>query len=133
MSRPIIRNDFSQFKGGVPKTFSEKKAPKPISKKRKATGELEMFQDIWNRRPHRSQFSLTPIEEFDVRCFAHVLPKSTHKQFRLDPRNIKLLTADEHDMQTNVARSDWPKEFREWFEFHEEELKTEYNQKHPTK
>lgn len=116
-----------------PKTFSVKKQPKPLKKTKKVTGELEMFKDIWSRRPHRSQFSMTPIEEFDVRCFAHVLPKSMYKQFRLNPRNVKLITDDEHYMQTNIARSEWPKEFREWWEFHENELKNEYRQQHPTK
>lgn len=115
------------------KKFSEKKAPKRLSKKKKVTGELEMFKDIWSRRPHRSQFSMTPIEEFDVRCFAHVLPKSMYKQFRLNQRNVKILTPEEHDMQTNIARSEWPSAFKEWWEFHENELKNEYRQKYPTK
>lgn len=114
-----------------------KPSPKPKEKKkpikRKPTGELKLFEDIWSRRPHRSQFSLTPIDNFDVRCFAHVLPKSMYKQLRLEQRNIKLLTPDEHDMQTNIARSDWSKEFKEWWEFHEAELKTEYRQKHGRK
>lgn len=69
----------------------------PIKKKiPKATGELALFQAIWNTRPHICQVSGNPIKEFDVRCFMHVLSKKAYPAYRLFDKNILLVTPDIH-------------------------------------
>lgn len=69
---------------------------KPVYKK-KATGEREVFEVIWNERKHVSFVSGQPLRnEAKAWFFAHVLPKSTYPRFRLLPKNIVLLTFDEH-------------------------------------
>ena len=76
-------------------------------KKRKPTGELELFKEIWEERIHISFLSGTPIKYFDVKCFAHVLNKGKYPKFRLNKDNIVLLTPTEHnllDAGTQLAR-----------------------------
>ena len=67
-----------------------------IKPKKKASGELFVFREIWSERPHVSQISGTPIL-FDVRCFHHVLTKGAYPEHRLNKENIILLTKREHE------------------------------------
>ena len=64
--------------------------------KRKKTGELELFIEIYNERPHVSYISEEPIRQFDVSCFAHVLNKNVYPELRLEKINIALITKEEH-------------------------------------
>lgn len=80
----------------------------PIKKKqRKATGERDMFLEIWNERPHNSQLSgrpLLPIGHRDwIKQFLHVLGKGTYPELRLCKDNILLGLPDEHDNQDKFA------------------------------
>jgi hypothetical protein len=70
------------------------KKNKPL--KHKKTGELELFQEIWNERPHKSEISGIPLYSFNVSCFHHILLKSTYPEYRLNKDNIIMLTAQEH-------------------------------------
>ncbi len=72
----------------------------PYVYKKEPTGELEIFKDIWNKRPHVSFLSNKKLNEFSVSLFAHVLPKGQNKfpKWKLKPNNIILLTAEEHDL-----------------------------------
>ena len=111
-----------------------KKAPKPLNRtpltyKRKPTGELAMFQEIWNERPHESFINKEPIYEFDVNCFAHVIAKAEGRfpKFKLYKKCVVLITRDQHYQWDNGIREDL-KELHEWdkmFEL-EAELKKEY-------
>lgn len=77
--------------------------------KRKKTGELELFKEIWNERPHESEVSGELLYEFSVGYFAHVVPKSTYPSLRLKKRNLVLMTYEEHnlfDNQTHLAKQD---------------------------
>lgn len=70
-------------------------------KKRKPTGELKLFLEIYNERELKSFITERPIiyKPYDsrfVNCFAHVLPKSKYPKFRLNKNNIVLLTPYEH-------------------------------------
>jgi len=67
-----------------------------LSSRRKPTGELKLFQWIYQNRAHRSEVSGEPIT-FDVRCFSHILGKQAFGQFRLSSDNIVLKTPQEHD------------------------------------
>lgn len=65
-------------------------------------GLLELFQEIWNERPHFSEISpLTPIREFSIHCFAHILSKGSHPSFTYYKPNIALVTPEEHDLYDN--------------------------------
>jgi len=74
----------------------EKKKKKPLSRVKKKTGELAMFMQIWEGRPHVSEVSGTPIHQFDIRCFAHILSKGAYPSFRLKKENVLLVTPEEH-------------------------------------
>lgn len=80
-----------------PKTFTPKKKRKPISKAKKATGEKEVFLEIWDKRPHFCEHCGDYLgEEPNAFFFSHVKPKSTHPELRLEPENIKLHCTDCH-------------------------------------
>jgi len=64
--------------------------------KRNKTGELELFVEIWDERPHVSFISGEPIRQFNVSCFAHVLNKNVYPELRLKKINIALITPEEH-------------------------------------
>ncbi len=67
---------------------------------KKPTGELELFLEIWNERPHKSEVSGEPLYYFDVSNFSHVLPKAKGKypKMKLYKKNIMLKTREEHDL-----------------------------------
>ncbi len=77
------------------------KKPKPlkqtrIKKEYKPTGELALFKEIWAERPHFCFVSGKKLPHFDVRLFAHVIPKGNSPNMRLDKNNIVLLTPSNH-------------------------------------
>ena len=59
-------------------------------KKKKKTGELDLFKEIWKERPHFCEVSGKPIHEFSVGLFSHVLSKGSYPGFRLYKKNIVL-------------------------------------------
>lgn len=67
------------------------------------TGELALFKEIWKGREHVSQ--VHPHEEifFDIRCFMHIVPKSTYGRFRLLRQNIVLATPMQHDIYDHAT------------------------------
>lgn len=76
-------------------------AAKPPAKKRhRTTGEAALFRAIWASRPHVCEnckaYLPEPARTF---YFAHIKPKSTHPELRLDILNIRLLCFDCHTAQ----------------------------------
>lgn len=67
-------------------------------KARKSTGELLLFNKLWNERPHVSQVSGVPLGAFDIRLFSHICTKGAYPSLRLREDNIKMITKEEHDM-----------------------------------
>lgn len=117
------------------KNYSAIKPAKPLRAKKKPTGELGVFELIWADRPHKSHFSGAPIAEFQPVHFMHILSKAKNQypHFKLYPPNIVLGTEEEHYVHHNVARSEWPEDFRKEIERLETELKIEYSQKYPNR
>ena len=73
----------------------------PIKYRRKVTGELVLFQAIWNTRKHVSFLNDKPLgEDAYVWYFAHVLRKAKghYPKFKLYEKNIILLTKEQHDL-----------------------------------
>lgn len=65
---------------------------------RKTTGELQLFKEIWNERPHYSQVSGKRLNGFNVGYFSHILTKAAYPSYRLDKQNIVLKTLEEHHL-----------------------------------
>lgn len=66
-------------------------------KRRKNTGEREMFIKIWQSRDHicvncKSYLGEEPLAQY----FAHIKPKSTYPELRLDENNIIILCLECH-------------------------------------
>lgn len=62
----------------------------------------QLFQEIWNERPHYSELSWEPLgKEISSLYFHHILPKRNNDEAKFDKENIILLTWDEHE---NVER-----------------------------
>ena len=79
----------------VSTSINERKE-KHIKPKKKITGELELFKEIWNERAHVSEISGKPIPMFDINCFHHILTKGAFPEHRLNKENIIILTRSEH-------------------------------------
>lgn len=86
--------------------------------KRNATGELDLFKKIWEEREHRSFISGRTVEPFDIRNFAHVLPKSKYPSLRLDRENIVLLSPVEHALFDQHTEKDREKHREEMYHKH---------------
>jgi hypothetical protein len=72
-------------------------------KKKEATGEGMMFEEIWEEREKVSFISGKSLKgyengKFFYHLFAHVLSKGSHPKFRLNKENIVLLTPEEHNL-----------------------------------
>lgn len=92
-----------------PKTITPKKAKKPWRYVNKPTGEKEVFESIWNERPHLSQVNDEPLgDEANVCFFAHILPKGKNKypEFKLNKQNIVLMSFDQHHLWDNGSRGE---------------------------
>ena len=98
--------------------------------KKKETGELEVFREIFKERGGRSEISGAPLYPEGHKLFhwqfMHVCPKSIHSKLRLDKRNIMLGTVNEHLLQTNQPHK--TKDDPKWAKFWEryEELSERY-------
>ena len=62
----------------------------------------EMFMNIWNKRPHKSEVSNVYLGKEPMSTyFHHILPKEKYPQACLDEENIILLTLEEHSNVEN--------------------------------
>ena len=90
-------------------------------KKRKPTGEMNLFKEIWNARPHVSEISGRNLEVFAGRMsmlfpnmFAHILDKKNYPNERNNPDNIMLVHPEEHtliDQGTEKQRKEYEKKY----------------------
>jgi hypothetical protein len=112
------------YKDKPAKPLNRTKVKPKISK---PTGELVLFQSIFNSRRRACVVCNEPITTFDVWNFSHVLPKSTHPEFRLYDKNIMLKCRQHHHDWETKAHSDLEKDDR-WTKvlIKEEVLREEY-------
>lgn len=107
------------------KTIKKKKAP--YRYKKKPTGELPLFQKIWEERGPYSQVNDEHLGEFNICFFAHILPKGQNKypEFKLKPENIILMSFEQHHNWDNARYKCID---QQWDKIHslEESLKKEY-------
>ena len=96
------------FKSDILPPKKVKKIWKP--KPRKATGERELFLEVWNSRPHECEMcrdekgNPTQIKIPQSFCFAHQWGKGVHKKERLDPLNIVLVCSLECHAKVDAQR-----------------------------
>lgn len=64
--------------------------------KRRPTGELNLYKEIWEERPHKSEVNGEPIPFFHIWCFSHILPKGLYPKYRLKKENIIIKTPKQH-------------------------------------
>ena len=87
------------------------KKPKP--KKRKATGEKIIFEEIWNERNHICINCKVHLgNEAKTFYFSHILPKGRFPQLRLIKSNIQLLCYDCHYAHDFKEKKDYQKRNR---------------------
>jgi len=81
----------------------------------------ELFNEIWEERPHISEFSdkpLLPKGHYQWHWqFLHVLPHGSYKRYKFRKENIMLGLPDEHANQESNPK------FRERYD----QLKAQYN------
>lgn len=78
----------------------DKKLDKSEQTTRNISEMQQFFLQIWRKRLHYSQVSMTPLGKEPLTIFFHhILPKEKYPQAMFDEENIVFLTLDEH---TNV-------------------------------
>lgn len=76
-----------------------------IQRKRKITGEGELFKEIAQERPHICFVTGTPILRLTHWCCAHVVSKGSVPSLRLVKDNIVLVQQWVHDIYDNGDRA----------------------------
>lgn len=98
-----------------------------------ATGELALFLEIWNERPHVSEVSGLPLPCKEnmlwIHIFSHLLPKSIYGRFRLRKDNIVLMLPSEHSMWGSYPHLLKDKPEWNWVFEKRDELRIEYHRK----
>lgn len=142
-------NKYPVWGGGMCRyhqNFRTDKKPKPLRKVRKKTGEMDMFNEIWEERKrpdgtHVSEISGKPLDQyyntsFYPNLFMHILPKGKYPKVRLDKNNILLAHPIEHflvDQGTEDQRQQYEQENNCSFDIFykkQQTLKQEYDEKH---
>lgn len=80
-------------------TFKAKPKRLPVRKKREGPTQMDVFREIWAEREHVSEVSGTYLgDDMHPILMSHLLPKGSYLRFKLDKRNIVLMTPEEHEM-----------------------------------
>lgn len=101
-------------KPAVTTSINDRKVKHIKPKAKTPTGELPVFKQIWNERPHVSELSGEKLYYFDVHNFHHILTKAAYPKYRLFVDNIILLTKKEHNMVHAYSFSDLIKMDERW-------------------
>ena len=70
---------------------------KPMKKVRKPSGQKQVFERIWNSRPHKCEVCDATILQPAPWNFSHLLPKGAYPEYKLDERNVVLKCKGCHD------------------------------------
>lgn len=73
----------------VPEEARSWKRKSPIKVRKKATGELQVFKEIWNERKHICQCCGASVDGRPAN-FSHILSKGAYPALRLEAQNIML-------------------------------------------
>lgn len=92
----------------------------------------ELFEWIWNNRPHVSEINGEPLHNpghyLFWNQFSHILPKSIYPAAKLYEENVILITPEQHDLWG--SRPDKVRNLLEWQPIFEEYeiLKIKYHE-----
>ena len=93
--------------------------------------EGQLFEEIWNERPHVSEIDGTPLLPKGHKMwhwqFSHLLPKSIYGKARLDKENVVLKTWAQHQLWEFHQHKLRDKEEWKWVFEKRERLKKEYH------
>lgn len=90
----------------------------------KKTGEIIIFREIWEERPHKCEVCSVYLPVFDHWNYAHCLSKGSHGKFRLNKDNIILMCRKCHSQYDNGSVVN-DKSFK-WVLEKKEKLKQQY-------
>lgn len=80
-----------------------------LSAVRKPTGERELFIELWAKCGGKSQVSglalPDPASPLFHHCGSHLLEKGSYPDYRLDSRNVVMMTPEEHTRWHSLAPS----------------------------
>lgn len=120
-------------------------------KPKESTGEYELFVRIYNYYVRKygglvsavsgKRIDLKPGDDFFVNCFAHILSKAKPKypHYILNPKNIVILTPQEHDfLDTTITDEELKERINNgekwiWLFNYREQLRQQYMREHPKK
>jgi hypothetical protein len=89
-NRPVFSKGFCIYH------YKKKRTRTSLNKLPKKTGEADLFNKIWNSRPHKSELSGISLERYEGTeyfywMFAHILDKKNYPLFRLEEENIMIV------------------------------------------
>ena len=104
-----------------------------IQRKRKVTGEGELFKEIAQERPHICFVTGTPILHITHWNFLHVVSKGSNPALRLLKENIVLGQRWVHDIYDNGDRAKLEKYegYHKMIEIHDRLIREYYDSKEP--
>ena len=111
---------------------NETKKNKRVSVLNNELSEIDIYNEIWSERVHRSEVSGEPLlpkgHPMWHWCFSHLLGKGAYPKFKYDKRNIILKTPDEHILWQEHKHKIRDNSKWKWVFELEEALKQEYFQ-----
>jgi len=121
-----------KLRGKKEKSASIQQRPgEDTSEGRAEKTEGELFNEIWNERPHVSEIDGTVLlpktHKLWAWQFSHLLPKGLYNKARLDKENIVLKTWAQHQLWEFHAHKLRDKEEWKWVFEKRERLKREYH------
>jgi hypothetical protein len=85
----------------------------PMKRKRRPTGEMELFKELWEKRKHRCFVTGQPLEFSHMICF-HILGKGAFPSYRLNPSNIIFVNAQYHMDWHTMSKEELLKKDARW-------------------
>ena len=100
-NNPVFSHNFCKYHYRYVPKKSKKEYPHKSSAGPNDQSQLELFNKIWNSRPHKSELSGQPLDQYTngayfIWMFAHVLDKKNWPLFKFEEENIILVSPEEH-------------------------------------
>lgn len=98
-----------------------------MNRKRKVTGEMELFKEMAKERPHICFVTKQPVNIYNkdgrlnVSCFAHVVSKGSRTDLRLLKKNIVIVLPRVHEIYDKGNRQERVKmeQYEGWHKLHQ--------------
>ena len=62
------------------------------------------YRWCWNHYPHYCQESMRPLYEYSAVYISHILTRGAHPEMAHDPRNVNILSFEQHNKWENGKR-----------------------------